>query len=160
MFLILCIHTMNAQKDWFTFTSDLGKFSVEFKGDLKQYFKIHQSGAQIYECMISRKGLKYGVDWMLFKGFSDASPELLLERHIESRLKSYNGTKIFEEDIELPGAIAGKYFVIQLENGSDLIEAKSFVNGTILYNVSVESTKESYNKENIEYFLNSFKIID
>ena len=160
LFLFLCIQSMNAQKDWMTFTSDLGKFSIEFEGDLKQYFKIHQSGAQIYECMISRDGLEYGVDWMLFKGFSDADPELLLEKHIESRIQSYNGTKIFVQDIDLPGAVAGKYFIIQLENGTDLIEAKSFVNGSILYNVSVKSTKEAYNKDNVEYFLNSFKIID
>ena len=160
LILILCVQTMNAQKDWMTFTSDLGKFSIEFEGDLKQYFKIHQSGAQIYECMISKNGLKFGVDWMLFKGFSEAAPDLLLERHMESRVKSYKGTKIFEQDIELDGATAGKYFIIQLENGTDLIEAKSFVSGAILYNVSVESTKETYNKDNIEYFLNSFKIID
>lgn len=158
LFFLVVLNSVHAQKNWMTFTSDLGKFSIEFKGDLKQYFKIHESGGQLYECTFVNDGLKFGVDWLLFSQFSQADPKLLLERHVESRIRTFRGTKIFEQDINLNGVL-GKYFIIQLENETDLIESKSYVDGDILYNVSVKSTKESYDKEKVEYFLNSFEII-
>ena len=158
LFFIGILNTDHAQKNWMTFTSDLGKFSIAFKGDLKQYFKIHESGGQLYECVFYNDNLKYGIDWLLFSSFSEAEPALLLEHHVDSRVKSYGGTKIFEEDIALDGVI-GKYYIIQLNDESEIIEGKSFVNGSILYNVSVRSTKEFYDKEKVSYYLNSFKIL-
>lgn len=149
---------MHAQKNWMTFTSDLGKFSIDFKGDLKQYFKIHESGGQLYECVFLNEGLQFGVDWLLFSSFADADPELLLDRHVESRVRSYGGKMIFEQKIDLNGVL-GKYFIIQLENGTDLIEAKSYIDGPILYNISVRSAEETYDKGKIEYYLNSFVIL-
>ena len=152
--LMISVST-TAQEKWNSFDSEMGKFSIDFYGDVSVSERITEK-AMTYKTTFSS-------DYMSVLVSSSKHIKLLdsndLKISVDSFIDSIKGTIVSKEEIEDDG-VKGIFAVITLNEGATLVEYKVYINKNYQYQVMAYAEKVFYNQKRADRCFDSFKIVD
>jgi len=147
-----------AQDNWNDFSSETGKFSVDFSGNIKES-SVEKEKSSSFKIAITKGEMSYMISST--KHQTDLSNEIdkLLNVSISSFKESVDATFISQQDVTRNDA-SGIYVDMIFSEGTVRLEYFVFIKGMYQYQVMAYSLIESYNEDEANQFFRSFTILE
>lgn len=156
--LSLVSFTSMAQEKWGNLSSDTGRFSVDFSGDIEQSTRETET-ASSFKIAITSGEMNYMVSSTKHQYDLEDEVDNLLNVSIKSFEESVNATVVSKQEVTRNDA-SGIYADMIFSEGTVRLEYFVFIKGKYQYQVMSYANKEYYNEEDANRFFRSFTILE
>lgn len=159
IFVTVLLQTVTVQaQDWKNYTSENGKFSMEYLGDLVEETNETEK-AITYKTTITNGAMGYLISSSLHKNNLESNIDELLNVSVDSFKENIKGAIEDFKRINLYDA-KGTYVLFSMSEGTVILEYYVFMKGLYQYQVVMYSDASTYNEEEANHLIDSFKILD
>ena len=160
VFIVLSLWSMNgiSQEKMERYTSDLGKFSIEYFGEIVENIREAEKSTS-YKITFNSTSNNYLISASKHKSNLEDSIDRLLDVSITSFNKNVKGIMSNQKDIML-GNIKGKYALINLKDSNVKLDLYVYMNNNYQYQLIAYAEENIFNQTEVDEIINSFEIID
>ncbi|PCI11564.1 MAG: hypothetical protein COB73_01865 [Flavobacteriaceae bacterium] len=156
--LSLVSFTTFAQENRHNFSTETGKFSVDFIGDISESARITETSSS-FKTTISDGRMRYMVSSTKHNSNLESDIEKLLNTSVDSFMENIKGEIISKEEVTRDN-VKGMYVDIAMSEGAVRLEYFVFLRGFYQYQVMAYAPVEVYDAENASRFFKGFKILE
>lgn len=139
------------------YTSDLGKFSIEYKGEVRENTKQNESST-VYRASYRDQEMLFVISSTVQQN-EIINADALLKASLKIFKEAVKGEMIREKTIT-ENNTNGIYAALHLKENDLNVEYKVFSKGLYLYQLMVFAKSDKYNQDLAQTYFKSFKMIE
>ncbi len=160
LFVAVLLSTISVQaQEWKTFTSEKGNYSIEYLGDISKEYISDSEKVRSYKVNISNVPMAYLISATKHNVNLEDNIDLLLDTSLNAFNEAIKGTIKETKELDRNG-IKGVYALITMNDDTIKFEYYLYMKGMYQYQLVFYAETATYNQEEANLLIASFKMLE